>query len=36
MNKFITRTLAYYDAKCVVLHEPIDKSESPFSITRKQ
>ena len=35
MNKFITRTLAYYDAKCVVLHEPIDKSESPFSITEE-
>lgn len=35
MNKFITRTLGYYDAKCVVLHVPIDKSESPFSITEE-
>lgn len=35
MNKFITRTLAYYDAKCLVLHEPIDKSETPFSITEE-
>ena len=35
MNKFITRTLGYYDAKCIVLHAPIDESESPFSITEE-